>query len=186
MLKGMLDATKVESFFADKELGYILQLHESAIRNLSASYSHAVARLDSDAAAAVYTEDGVLSAFAGPEIVGRDKITEALRQTFTTLDFLVQTCTAGMVDIQGDRASASWSVTEWFRQKGKEELGCCFGLYEDQLVRGPDGWRFVRRRFHPFYRGTTPTSGKLYARPDVFANDYAPWPFTGSSDNQIG
>jgi hypothetical protein len=152
-----------------------------AIRNLAAAYSHAVARLDGEAAAAVYAEDGVLSAFFGPEIVGRAQIAEALRLTLAPLDFIIQTCAAGLIDIQGDRARASWSVTEWYRTRGEGALGCCFGLYEDQLARGPEGWRFARRRFHPFYRGVAPSDGKLYRRPEAFANDYAPWPFEGSA-----
>jgi hypothetical protein len=153
---------------------------ERAIRNLAANYSHAVARLDPQAAAATYAEDGVLSAFFGPEIVGRARLVEVFMQTFDTLDFIVQTCSAGMIELLGDRARASWSVSEWYRNKGQADLGCCFGLYEDQLVRGPAGWRFERRRFHPFYRGTSPSTGKLYRRPEAFANDYSPWPFLGS------
>jgi hypothetical protein len=153
---------------------------ESAIRSLAAAYSHAIARRDAAAAAAVYAEDGVLSAFFGPEIVGRDKVEEALRQTLAPLAFIVQTCASGLVEVEGDRARSSWSVIEWLQDTGKTDLGCCFGLYEDQLARRPEGWRFTRRRFHPFYRGTVPSSGKLYRPPEAFANTYAPWPFTGT------
>jgi hypothetical protein len=153
---------------------------EHAIRNLAACYSHAVARQDGEAAAATYAEDGVLSAFFGPEIVGRLKLAEVFTQTFAALDFIVQTCSAGVIELHGDRARASWSVSEWYRHKGEAELGCCFGLYEDQLVRTPAGWRFERRRFHPFYRGSSPSTGKLYRRPEAFANNYSPWPFLGS------
>jgi SnoaL-like domain len=153
---------------------------DHAIRNLAANYSHAVAKLDPVAAAATYAEDGVLSAFFGPEFAGRAQLVEVFTQTFATLDFIVQSCSAGMVELQGDRARASWSVSEWYRNKGQVELGCCFGLYEDQLVRGPAGWRFARRRFHPFYRGSSPSTGKLYKRPEAFVNDYAPWPFFGA------
>jgi hypothetical protein len=153
---------------------------DSEIRSLAAAYSHSIARKDAAAAAAVYAEDGVLSAFFGPEIVGRDKIAEALRQTLAPLAFIVQTCASGLVDIEGDRGRSSWSVIEWYQDTGGSELGCCFGLYEDQLIRGPNGWRFTRRRFHPFYRGTVPSSGKLYRPPEAFANTYAPWPFTGA------
>ena len=150
-----------------------------AVRSLANAYSHAVSRLDSDAAAMVYAEDGVLSAFRGPDIVGRAKICEAFHNTFDPLDFLIQTCAAGMVEIDGDRAKASWSVTEWFKPKGMDDLGCCFGMYEDQVVRTAEGWRFARRRFHPFYRGMVAVKGKGYLPPEAFGNDYAPWPFLG-------
>jgi uncharacterized protein (TIGR02246 family) len=156
-----------------------LLMDDFAIRNLTSAYSHAVARLDARAAAAVYAEDGVLSAFSGPELAGRDNICRALEQVLAPLAFLVQACSAGVVDVQGDSARASWSVTEWFRFSGKDELGSCFGMYEDQLVRTAEGWRFARRRFHAFYRGFVPVQGKGYALPGTFGNDYAPWPFMG-------
>lgn len=163
----------------DESSLHAVLLDEFAIRNLAASYSHAVARLDHEPAAAVYADDGVLSAFFGPEIAGRAAIAEAFRQTFAPLAFLIQQCAAGMIAIEGDRARASWSVSEWFRNKDDDVLGCCFGLYEDQLVRSKTGWRFAHRRFHPFYRGTCPSKGKLYRPPEAFLNDYVPWPFTG-------
>jgi hypothetical protein len=149
-----------------------------AIRTLTAAYSHAVMRLDAAAAAAVYAEDAVLSAFNFPPLSGRAAIAEGLALTLAPVEFLVQSCSNGMIAVEGDAARASWSVSEWFRMRGKEELGCCFGVYEDSLARLPEGWRFTRRRFHPFYRGTVPSTGKLYERPQL-VHDFTPWPFPG-------
>jgi len=152
---------------------------EMAIRNLAAAYSHAVMRCDGNAAAEVYAEDGELIAFNAPAIVGRKAIAQAFCQTFEPLEFIVQTCTAGLIDIDGDAARASWSVMEWMRHRGKEDLGVCMGVYEDILRRTPDGWRFTRRTFQPFYRGTVPAKGKTYQEV-VYAHNYAPWPFVGN------
>jgi ketosteroid isomerase-like protein len=157
-------------------------LHENAIRNLCAAYSHAVARLDAAAAAAVYAEDGVLSAFSFPELVGRKAIASALEQTLAPLAFLVQTCSAGVIDVRGDEARASWSVSEWFQYRDSDGLGRCFGMYEDRLVRQAGGWRFAYRRFHPFYRSVDAGGGKRYAPPAAFINDYSPWPSMGQGD----
>src|SRR3546814_12894557 len=87
-------------------------------------------------------------------------------------------CTAGVINVDGDAAHASWSVTEQLRFRDKEDLSCCFGVYEDRLVRTSDGWRFARRRFVPFYRGSIPSTGKLYREP-AFENTFDPWPFSG-------
>lgn len=136
-----------------------------AINALAARYSDAAARLDGVAAAAVYAEDGVLMAFSGPEIVGRPAIEQALKLTLEPLDFLSQQCTGGMITVDGDRALARWNVQEWTRKTGEELLGCCFGMYEDEVVRTAAGWRFSRRRFHPFYRGRVEGQSRLYERP---------------------
>lgn len=149
------------------------------IERLAAAYSHAVMRLDPVAAAAVYAEDGVLSAFFGPEIVGRPAIEEAFRQTFAPIKWITQSISAGMIDRVGDTARATWTVVEWLQRHDAEGLACCFGSYEDQAILTPDGWRFKRRRFHPFYRGTVPSEGKEY-RAAEFTNDYKPWPFLGN------
>jgi hypothetical protein len=153
-------------------------LDELEIQKLAAAYSHAVMRLDGSAAGAVYAEDGVLSAFYYPDIVGRQAVTEALTRTFAPIQFIVQNCGAGIVDIDGDTARATWSVNELLRMREQEALSCCFGSYEDTLVRTEAGWRFKRRRFVPFYRGEIPSNGRLYREPE-FENAFGPWPFLG-------
>lgn len=148
---------------------------EIEISRLLAAYSHAVMRLDAKGSAAVYIEDGVLSAFNGPDIVGRTAIEAAFVATFTPVRFLVQNCGASVIAIDGDRARASSSVSEMLQMKGKDQLACCFGNYDDDLVRTPEGWRFARRRFNPFFRGNLQSDGKQYADPAA-PHLYAPWP----------
>lgn len=150
-------------------------LDEVEIHRLAASYSHAVMRLDGEAAASVYTADGVLIAFHKPEIRGRVAISEALTATLGQLEFLTQTCAAGIIDVAGDAATASWTVTELLKRPDEDALACCFGSYEDHLVRTGEGWRFARRRFQPFYRGGVSGEGRFYRAPD-FERSLQPWP----------
>ena len=150
-------------------------LDEQAIHRLVAASSHAVMRLDGVAASQVYTEDGVLSAFNGPEIRGREAIAAAFVATFAPIRSIVQTCAAGVIDITGDTARASWSVTELLHNKDKEHLSFCLGNYDDQLVRTADGWHFAYRRFNPFYRGSVETTARQYDI-TVPPHLYAPWP----------
>lgn len=140
-------------------------LDEIEIQRLAAAYSHAAMRLDGVAAASVYAEDGVLTAFYKPDIVGRAAIAEALTLTLAPLEFLAQTCGAGVIAVDGDSATATWTVTELLRRRGDEGLSCCFGSYEDRLVRTLEGWRFAHRRFLPFYRGAIESSGRGYPSP---------------------
>lgn len=138
---------------------------EQAIRSLAAAYSYAVMQRDGKAAAATYAVEGELTAFEGPAIVGREAIAKTLCNILEPLAFIVQSCTAGIIDVSGDQARASWSVSEWYSHAAREGLGCCFGVYEDVLSRQQNGWRFQHRIFKPFYRGTLPAQGKLY--PDL-------------------
>jgi len=132
------------------------------INALAARYSDAVSRLDALAAAATYAEDGVLKGFDFPEIRGRAQIADVLGQTLVRLSFLSQQCTGGMPSVDGDRAVARWNVQEWNQITGEEKLSACFGIYEDELVRTAQGWRFARRRFHALWRGRVEAAGKLY------------------------
>lgn len=148
---------------------------EIEINRLIAAYSHAVMRLDAAGSAAVYTEDGVLSAFSGPDVVGRDKIERMLGKVYAPLRFLSQNCGSVVIDVDGDTARASSSVSEFVGYKDKEQLGCCFGNYDDMLVRTSNGWRFKRRRFSPFFSGSLQSEGTPFA-PSETPHLYAPYP----------
>jgi len=146
-------------------------LDELAIRKLTDAYSHAVMRGDGFAAAACYSESGILSAYKAPDIVGRDKIGTILDKTLTPLKFMILTCTNGVVEVAGDTAVASWSVSEWLAVEDGETLTCNFGVYEDTLARFAEGWRFTLRRFQVFSRGQVPFSGRFSSQPDL-EHDY--------------
>jgi hypothetical protein len=136
---------------------------ESEIRALAAGYSDAVRRCDPDQAAGTYAEDGVLMAFSGPEIIGRPAIRDALARVLTPQSFVLQTCEGGLIEVSGDTAKARWSVTEWVNPKDTKDLRISLGVYEDTVVRLPEGWRFKRRRFHPLYGGLLADDGKVRA-----------------------
>jgi ketosteroid isomerase-like protein len=148
---------------------------ETEITRLIAAYSHAVMRLDAAASAAVYTEDGVLSAFDGPDLVGRAKIERMLGKVYAPLRFLLQNCGSVVIDVDGDTARASSSVSEFVQYKDKDPLSCCFGNYDDALVRTAAGWRFARRRFSPFFSGTLQSEGTPFA-PSTAPHLYTPYP----------
>lgn len=149
-------------------------LDEAEIQRLGAAYSHACMRLDGTAAAQTYARDGVLTAFHNAPLNGRDAIAAALQATLERLTFLAQSCTAGIITVDGDCASAKWTVIELFAAHADEGPSCCLGSYDDSLVRTDDGWRFAHRRFLPFYRGGM-ERGKTYAAPG-FESPLEIWP----------
>lgn len=84
---------------------------------------------------------------------------------------MILSCGSGVVDVDGDFAVASWSVSEWLAVDDSTELNCNFGVSEDTLARLPEGWRFTRRRFQVFSRGRVLFSGKHLPKP-VLKPDY--------------
>lgn len=116
-----------------------------AIRSLAVRYTAAANRRDYKAAASVYADDAVLAAF-GSEIRGRERIEAAFEALFPTLDFIHQQCVAETIEIEGDLARATWSVTEYNRRIGDDKMALFLGRYTDEMQRQPDGnWRFTRR-----------------------------------------
>jgi ketosteroid isomerase-like protein len=155
-------------------------IDEHDILKLANAYSHAVMRRDGALAARTYAEDGQLIAFGRPPIVGREALAAAFTATFSPLAFITQACVGHVIEVEGDKASASFAVNEFFRpQSQTDTLMSCYGIYEDELKRTADGWRFAQRRFSPFFRGTAAMPGKL-SDPPAFEKDVSTWrPFRG-------
>ena len=116
-----------------------------AINHLAASYSEAVSRLRIEEAVETYAIDGVLASPTTNDAVGRPAIVSVISATTASLEFVFQTVHAGLVRVQGDRAAARFPITEWSRRKRDGVTMVFLGLYEDDLVRTPEGWRFARR-----------------------------------------
>jgi ketosteroid isomerase-like protein len=150
---------------------------ELAIRALAAAYTDAVNRRDGSAMADVYAEDGVLENLGGGfTLVGIEK----LRRAFTRLvdsqrEYLFQMTHSGLVDIQGDRAQARW----WFSEL-KKPAGAPYeyiqGVYQDEVVRTPAGWRFAKRTVAGVLRWELPGEITMSALPPFLAMAVLPTP----------
>ena len=103
---------------------------------------------DPERVAAAYTED---SQWRNRDefFVGRAAIVSVISATTASLEFVFQTVHAGLVRVDGDRASARFPVTEWSRRKRDGVTMLFLGLYEDDVVRTGEGWRFARRELVP-------------------------------------
>lgn len=137
---------------------------ELAIRSLAASYSDAVNRHDAQAMATVYAEDGILSAFGTPDIVGHPALLATFEKVQADHLWIFQMTHSGLVRISGDTAWARFWVSELaLRPDGN---GTDFrGVYEDRVVRTSSGWRFARRLLQAVYMGRVQLSGKTFPTP---------------------
>jgi uncharacterized protein (TIGR02246 family) len=144
---------------------------ELAIQRLVAIYSDAITCRDPDAAAAVFAEDGVLHAFSGPEVVGRDAIRAALggrsgprAETGGEPGFSMQFTRFVAADVDGDTAVGRSYYLEMSRGPDRDGVGrFSTGVNEDRYVRTPDGWRIAHRRLMRTYVGDASFPGKTTA-----------------------
>jgi len=139
---------------------------ELAIRSLLAGYSDAVMCGDAAAAASVFADDGVLSAFGGPDVVSRPAIEAALtgRLGGRGGGFSVQMLMTVGVLVDGDRAEARSHYLEASRGADPGVGRLSMGSMEDRLNRSPDGWRIVHRRLARVYVGDLDMHGRVTQR----------------------
>ncbi|MBV9996918.1 MAG: nuclear transport factor 2 family protein [Caulobacteraceae bacterium] len=115
-----------------------------AIRRLADLYSDAANRGDAAAMASVYAEEAVLTAY-GETFHGRAAIEQGFEGMVERVEIVNQICSAGVFTVDGDRATARWTVTGFTKRRDSDKLQLFLGNYDDELVRTAAGWRFSRR-----------------------------------------
>ena len=139
-----------------------------AISSLAARYSYAAGQGDADAIADCFTEDGVLAGLAAmlgkpdPDVAGRSALRDLFAEFLPGLVFVHQLTQMVRCEVSGDRASATFSITEHARWPG-QDLSIFLGFYHDALVRTAEGWRFSRRSLQP--RAVIAVKGDITAFP---------------------
>ena len=136
-------------------------IDELAIRELAARFSDAVNRRDGAQIAELFIPEGRWNVPGVPETVGHAAIESAFGALVGQFPFLVQLLHSGVVELDGERATARWYLSEHAR--GADGGGSLFvGYYEDELVRSAGEWRFQVRTFHFLYRGRDELPGRPY------------------------
>jgi ketosteroid isomerase-like protein len=126
--------------------------HILAIRSLTEQYIAAANRLDAKGMAAVYAEDGEIIAL-GNRFSGRAAIEKVFVETMGIMDVMNQICSGGVIDVEGNRATAHWSVAEFAKRQGADKLEIFIGDYQDELIFTAEGWRFTKRVLTSRLRG---------------------------------
>jgi uncharacterized protein (TIGR02246 family) len=117
------------------------------IRKLVGDYCDAIARLDLDAVATMWSEDAAWTVM-GLSLQGRDAIMTRYRQLLEPVLWIVQHATAPSITVDGDRAEGIWQVVEYGQRSAGEPAGLIHvGRYLDRYARSAEGWRFTARTF---------------------------------------
>ena len=111
------------------------------------------------------TQDAVWEHPSVGRLCGLQAILTSLAGELERLDFLVMVSHGGPTVPDEDRATSRCYVSESLREPG-DLMQHLIGVYEDDIVRGHDGWRYQQRRYTPIYRERIQDSAGASFRPD--------------------
>ena len=124
-----------------------------AIQNLKARYCAAgdSATRDREAAhrtlCALFTDD-VVADYGFGEMRGGEAIGVFLSDAIGGgSEWMVHNIHTPLIDIDGDRATGSWTVNVRMKRTGTGNIDFVFGRYADEFVRTPTGWKIARVEF---------------------------------------
>ncbi len=129
-----------------------------AIRALKAAYCTACdggwdrPAHDPDAVADLFVEDGEWSAGEIGGAQGREAIRE-LFQGYRSFRFAFHQLGNGVIDLNGDTATASWHVIVPIMFTG-DQPHLIGGIYTDEFRRTADGWKFKKILFTKAFLST--------------------------------
>ena len=142
---------------------------DAAIRNLCYRFSNCVISRDASVFRTLWTEDGVWD-IAPPmnvHLEGADKIAEGFSHLMASWEFFVQMPHGGEIEIQGDRATATWLMNEVGKpvaKPGEPAKGHFnYSTYTDELVKQNGAWKFKKRDYRFLYLDETPLAGQIIA-----------------------
>ena len=139
---------------------------ELEIRGLVARYADAVSRRDGEAFQATFATDGEWQ-LLGNVAAGREKILALWKSLMSNFPFVVQLASGGIIEVDGERATGTWYITEHNRSATGGAL-LVIGVYRDDYVREDERWCFARRRFAALYMGPPDFSAEPTPLPDGF------------------
>jgi ketosteroid isomerase-like protein len=121
---------------------------ELAIRALAYAFADAVNRRDASTFESLWDENGVWEIGAPLHSIanGAPNIAVRMIELAAPLEFFVQQVHSGVVAIDGDQATARWSVQETGRSRTNGPYNN-HAVYEDELVKRDGAWRFARRSY---------------------------------------
>ncbi|MEM7099651.1 MAG: nuclear transport factor 2 family protein [Pseudomonadota bacterium] len=117
-----------------------------AIRELVESYNDAVMRMDGEAWAENWTDDGIWDLGRGA-LEGKDVFYPAWQEAMSAFSFVGFFASAGPIVVDGDTAHGTWYQQEFLHQKDGGKMKVT-GQYEDDYVKLNGRWYFKKRVYN--------------------------------------
>lgn len=107
-------------------------------------YATSVDQRDMERYGSCFAEDCVVRGFSAGDVVGRDKWVEFVTAALTNFEGTHHQITNQEITVDGDTAHMRSYVQATHELAGDpEHLLILYAIYDDQLVRGPNGWEFT-------------------------------------------
>jgi uncharacterized protein (TIGR02246 family) len=124
---------------------------ELAIKRLNADYCDAILRRDAQAWGATWADDATW-VLMGEPTQGRDNIVAQWLATMEGFPVVFHQVTNEQIDIAGDTATQRVYLNEELITADQQALRFV-GVYNDECIRTPQGWRYASRSFGVLYQG---------------------------------
>jgi ketosteroid isomerase-like protein len=149
---------------------------EWEIHKLSAMFADAVNIRDLDLFQSLWTDDAEWVVLDIATAHGAAAIAAKLGELLQRWEWIVQMVHSGIVDVQGDVATARWTTHEM----GRRATGVGYdviGVQVDDLQRTSQGWRIARRQWNWIYKEEPALKGEAFPRTaDLLAGVAGPLP----------
>jgi ketosteroid isomerase-like protein len=134
------------------------------IQNLGYRFADCANQKDYAGFADLWAEEGqwVIGPPIGVRFDSRAAIAQAISHMLALWDFFVQLPHAPVIEVQGDRARARWTMNEVARTADGATGNYNLSVYEDTLVRRDGKWLFLVREYKTMYQDESPLVGKKY------------------------
>ena len=133
------------------------------IQGLAARFSDAVNQRDVAAFTQLWASNHPIWDIGPPlpsRAEGKDAIVAMLQRLYQIERYFMQMTHSGVIALDGDRATARFVVRE--RGKGDGTYYDNLAVYDDILVREPEGWLFLERHYRYRFLDQTPFAGDAF------------------------
>lgn len=136
---------------------------ELEIRSLADKFSDAANRVDGKAFQKLWATDSkwIIGAPINMEFKGKENMSDSVTHMLGLWDFFVQLTGPGVVNIDGDKATARFYVNEIARKSDDKTGNYNLSMYEDELIKENGEWVFLKRSYHTIYQDSPSYTGLI-------------------------
>lgn len=145
----------------------LLLKDEMEIRALADKFSDAANRKDGALFQSLWATEGVWR--IGPpinmEFKGKENMADSVMHMLGLWDFFVQLTGPGVIQVQGEEATARFYVNEIARKTDDQSGNYNLSMYEDRLIKDNGQWLFLERTYHTIYQDAPHYTGLVQQLP---------------------
>lgn len=140
---------------------------EMEIRALAEKFSDAANRKDGEQFQSLWAKDAIwkIGSPINMEFKGKENMGNSVTHMLDLWDFFVQLSGPGVVNINGDKATARFYVNEIARKTSDKSGNYNLSMYEDELIKENGKWVFQKRTYNTIYQEAPNYQGLIQKLP---------------------